>query len=181
MMKLNFSIETEDLYGEDGLDFESLLSDSLKRSIIKDAKNQVASEEFKRFSELVNNTIIADIKLRMQNFLSEEISITEKWGKPTFVGSIEDLIKLRFDDVILRPVNSSGETLQGCTSSSKTWIEWSIEKQLKDMMKTHIKNATDTLSQNLKEFIGKKMIEIKDNLLNKELGEVFASILQKVE
>ena len=111
-----------ELYGSEGISFESLLGDSLKREIVQNCKESLASEKFKEFSELVSNTIMADVKLRMENFLSEDIALTEGWGKPVFVGSIEDLIKKRFDDVLLRNVDSSGKTIQGCQINFISYI-----------------------------------------------------------
>ncbi len=37
-MELKFSIDTDDLYGEDGIDFESILTDSLRRKVIKNCR-----------------------------------------------------------------------------------------------------------------------------------------------
>lgn len=178
-MKLNFVIDTDELYGEDGVDFEHLLTDSLKREIVKNAKNNVASEKFKEFSRLASDTLVAEIKLKLENFLSEEIALTENWGKPTFVGSIEDLIKKRFDDVLLRPVDSSGKTLQGCTSSSKTWIEWRIENRLDDNLKQLLDNAANQIERTMKSYVDKKIIEIKDSALKQQVDAAFTAILTK--
>ena len=177
-MELKFTIETDDIYNHE-TDFENLLSDALAGSLIKECKNRVASDKFKNFAALASDTIIADIKLRMENFLSEEIALTEGYGEKVFVGSIEDLIKKRFDDVILRPVNNSGETLQGCTSSSKTWIEWSIEKRLDKTLTDQISTASSRIQAVIKTHIDKKLIEIKNAALKDQVDAVFATILKK--
>ena len=178
-MELKFTIDTDELYGEDGVDFEHLMSDSLRREIIKNCKDGLASDKFKEFADLASGTIISDIKLKMENFLSEEIAITEGWGKPTFVGSIEDLIKQRFDDVILRVVDSSGKTLQGCTSSGKKWIEWVIEEKLDDHLTKEIKNAAVNIEKWISGYVNKKLIEIKDDALKKQVDDAFTSILKQ--
>ena len=177
-MELKFTLNTDDLYGEDGIDFESLLADSLKRAIIKDAKAEVASAKFKEFSQLASDSLVAEIKVRLSNFLSEEISITEQWGKPTFVGSIEDLIKKRFDDVLLRPVDTNGKTLQGCTSSGKTWIEWEISNKLEDTLKAHIKNAQDSIRKLVSDSVSAKIIEIKNSAIKAQVDDAFAKFLK---
>lgn len=177
-MELKFAIDTDDLYGEDGIDFESLFSDSLRRQVIKSCKGELASDKFKEFALLTSDTITAEIKLRMANFLSEEISLTEKWGKPTFVGSIEDLIKLRFDDILLRPVDGSGKTLQGCTSSEKTWIEWRIENELKETVDYKVKVAAQKIERLVQERVDKKIIEIKDSALKQQVDAAFTAILK---
>lgn len=178
-MKINFAIDTEDLYGENGTNFEDLLTDSLRMEIIKNAKGGMASEKFKEFSLLASNTLIAEIKLRLGNFLSEDVVLTGRYGEKDFVGSIEDLIKLRFDDVILRPVDSSGKTLQGCTSSGQTWIEWAIEKKLQDSLEYHIKIAKDNISKRVEKIVSDKIIEIKNDAIKHHVDKAFVSLVKK--
>ena len=180
-MELNFSIETDDLYGENGNDFESLFTDSLQKQIIKNCKDGLASEKFNEFAKLTSDIIIAGIKLKMENFLSEEIALTEGWGKPTFVGSIEDLMKKRFDEVLLRPVDSSGKTLHGCTTSNNpnTWIEWMLDKQVKEKISGLIENAARVIEKAITKEVNDKIIKIKDDALKRQVDEAFTTILRK--
>uniref|UniRef100_A0A6M3LVJ9 Uncharacterized protein n=1 Tax=viral metagenome TaxID=1070528 RepID=A0A6M3LVJ9_9ZZZZ len=178
-MILTLKMDTDELYGEDGIDFESLLTTSLKTEIIRESKKNLASEKFADFAKLASDTIIADIKLRMENFLSEEISLTEGWGKPTFVGSIEDLIKKRFDDVLLRPVDSSGQTIQGCTSSGRTWVEWAIEKRLEETKNNLLKEYQSKIINETSKAIKEKIIQMKDMAIKEQVDSAFASILTK--
>lgn len=180
-MKLNFTVDTDDMYGgEDGMDFESLVKDSLQREVISNCKVGLASDKFKEFAQLASDTIISGIKLKMENFLSEEIVLTEGWGKPTFVGSIEDLIKKRFDEILLRPVDSSGKTLQGCTTSSttKTWIEWMLTNRVNENSQSIVESAADSIGRRVKDSVTKEIIEIKDNAIKQQVGAVFASFVK---
>ncbi len=128
-MILKFEVDTDDLYNDGEMDFESLLTDRLRDAVMKDCKDKLSSDRFDQFAALTADTIVAGVKLRMENFLSEEISINDRWGKAEFVGSLEDLIKKNFDDVLLRPVDGNGKTLQGCTSSGwSAEIMWNREK-----------------------------------------------------
>jgi len=184
-MKLTFTVDTLEMFDEENgegflvKDFSELLTDGLKRSIIAESKNKIASDKFSEFQKLVSDTIVSDIKLRMQNFLNEEIVLTEDWGKTKFVGSVEDLIKLRFDDTLLRPVDSSGKKLQGCTSSGKTWIEWMIEKQINDGVKDIINSAQRTILSEVKKAVEHKIVEIKDRAIKEQVDAAFVSILKK--
>lgn len=177
-MELNFTVNTDEIY-EREIDFESLLTDALTRSIVKKCKKDVAGDEFKKFSTLASDVVIADIKLRMENFLSEEITLTERYGEKTFVGSIEDLIKKRFDDVILRPVDGSGNTIQGCTSSGKTWIEWSIQEKLGKTLSNAIDTASSHIKRVVQNHVDKKLVEIKNSAIEDQVNTVFTSILNK--
>lgn len=178
-MELKLTLDTDELYGDDGFDFESLLSESLKRGIINDCKTGLASEKFKEFSRLVSDTIVAEIKLKMENFLSEEIALTEDWGKVKFVGSIEDLIKQRFDDVLLRSVDSSGKTLQGCTSSGTVWIEWRIKDILESRIKSLVETATKNIENEVVKTINQKITDIKDGALKQQVDAAFVKILKQ--
>lgn len=178
-MELKLTVDTDDLYDEDGMNFEGLLSESLRRQILKDCGDSFGSEKFKEFARLTSDTIIAGVKLKMQNFLSEEIALTDNWGKAKFVGSIEDLIKKRFDDVILRPVDSSGDTLQGCTSSGETWIEWRLRKSIDGEIDGYIKKAERNLEAFIKKTIDAKISEIKDKAIKHEVDSAFISILKQ--
>ena len=179
-MKLNFSVDTDDLY-EREINFETLLTDSLKREVIRSCSSNLASDKFKEFARLTSDTITAGIKLRLENFLSEEIVLVDQWGKKTFVGSIEDLIKKRFDEILLRPVDSSGKTLQGCALSGKTWVEWKLEKSLNEDITSYIKDSERKIEYTVKNLVGEKLTELKDNAVKKQVNAVFRSILQKEE
>lgn len=179
-MKLNFTVDMDDLYGEDGIDFESIITSALEKKITESCKNGLASEKFNEFAKLTSDTIIAGTKLKMENFLSEEIALTEGWGKPTFVGSIEDLMKKRFDDTLLRPVDSSGKALQGCTTSdSDTWIEWMLKSHVRDTINSYVKTATSKIEQMISKEINAKITEIKDESLKRQVDDAFTSILKR--
>jgi len=176
-MELKFKIDTDDLYGEDGVDFEFLLTDSLMREVVKNCKKDLASDRFKAFAKLASDTIISGTKLKMENFLSEEIVLTEGWGKKTFVGSVEDLMKKRFDDVILRRVDGNGNTLEGCANSEDTWIEWKIKEDLTKRLEKHIDTAKSVINCQLKEMVDQKLIAIKNDALKEKVDSAFTSIL----
>jgi hypothetical protein len=178
-MKLNFTIDTDDLYGNT-VNFESLLTDSLRREIIKNCNSELASEKFREFASLAADTIVAQIKLKLEGFLAEEIALTDKWGKPSFIGSIEDLIKKQFDDVILRPVDGNGKTLQGCTTVGLTWIEWHIKSMMNDDLKNHVKQASRDIDRFVKKYLDEKLVALKDSAIKTQVNETFTSILKKV-
>lgn len=180
-MKLTFTVNMDDLYSEGGLVFEDLVTKSLEKAVINNCKDGLASEKFNEFAKLTSDTIIAGIKLKMKNFLSEEISLTEGWGKPTFVGSIEDLIKKRFDEILLRPVDGSGKTLQGCTTSNtpNTWIEWMLQARVNERIKGLIESASKVIERTITTEINKKIVEIKDEALKRQVNEAFTAMLKK--
>jgi len=179
-MKLTFTVDTDDMYGEEGFEhsFEELFARGLKNEIIKDARGQLASEKFAEFSRLTSDAIVSDIKLRMMNFLSEEIILTERYGEKTFVGSIEDLIKKRFDEILLKPVDGSGKMLQGCTSSGKTWIEWAIEKNLLSDRDQIIQNARANITKEVIAAVNARLVEFKDKAIKDQVDKVWVNLMK---
>lgn len=177
-MELKFTIDTDDIY-EDEKGFEYLLTDSLRREVIKNCKNGLATDEFKKFATLASDTIIAGVKLKMENFLAEEIAITERWGEKTFVGSIEDLIKKRFDDVLLRSVDDRGETIKGCTTKGKTWVEWRIGDILDKQVDNIIKRAADNIERTVRSSVKDTITKLKDGAIKKQVDDAFVKILNQ--
>ena len=178
-MKLTFTVDTDEI--QEDVCFEDLFSDAMRKEIMDNVKKNMLSETFKNFSKLVSDTIVSDTKLKMQNFLDEEIALTARYGEKTFVGTVEDLIKLRFDEVILKPVDSSGNLINGCTSKSYTWIEWAIEKQLTDVKTKIVKDAASLIEKKVKEEVANQLIAIKEKAIKDQVRGAFASILQQGE
>jgi len=180
-MEMKFTVDTDDIYdGEDSLSFEHLFTDSLKREIIKDAKGKIASDAFKEFTTLVSNSVVDNVKLKMQNFLDEDIAINGRYGEPKFIGSIEDLIKSRFDDVLLRSVDGNGETIVGgCTTKNKTWIEWKIENKLDKGLNSAINQATDLIDRKIDRELKNRLKEITDKTISDKVGSALVNTLKK--
>ena len=183
MAILTFKVDTDQIFsGEDYRDhvsFEQLFTDGLRKSIMDELKGRLNSEEFKVFSERTAETIEGDVKERMKRFLEEEITLTERWGNRTFVGSVEDLIKSRFDSVLLKPVDGNGRELQGCSSGTVTWVEWMLGKQVNYGVKSIIDNAAKIIIQTVKKQVDDKLVEMKDGAIKAQVGAAFSGILNK--
>jgi len=180
-MELKFTVETDDFYaGEDGPSFDNILKKSLCDAAIEKAKKTLASEQFSKISDIVQNAIVSDIKLRIASFLEDDITLTDRWGKPTFVGSVEDLLKTKIDDVLLRHVNGNGETMTGCsTKDAPTWVEWMIQKECTDRMKSIIKDASETISKTITKEVSAKLLELADNEIKGKVAKTFSNLMQK--
>jgi len=175
-MELIFKANIDD-FEECG--FGRIMTEALKKTIIDEAREKVGSDEFKKFSKLASDTLVSEIKLRLQNFLDEEIVLTGGYGEKKFVGSINDLIKHRLDESLLRSVDSSGKTLTSCTTQGNTWIEWTINKHLEDKIKTIIETAKNTILKSINSNIQELLKLFTDTTIKDQVGKVFANILQK--
>jgi hypothetical protein len=172
-MELKFVVETEDLFGCEGIPFEELLKSEMQKEILNNCRKNLKSDKFEKFAKLVEEKLVSEIKVRLENFLSEEILLTGRYGEKNWGGSIEDLIKQRFDDILLRPVDSQGNTLKGCTSKEDTWIEWIIRDKLEKNIKTEIETAGRKIRKEINEEIDDKLLEIKETGIKEKISDIF--------
>lgn len=183
MAILNFSINTDELIPEyedqQAPVFEELFRKGMREALVKDMKGRFANDEFKKFTEEVAATVEGQVKARMQNFLDEEIVLTGEWGKKVFVGSVDDYIKSRFDTVLLHPVNSRGERLSGCTTESKTWIQWQIGEQVKERIERLVQQAAKTIHDSVGGAVKAQVAEILDSAVKEKVGAAFQAIMEK--
>jgi hypothetical protein len=183
MAILHFTVDTDDLIPKyedsDAPVFEDLFRQGLRDSLVQDMKGRFANDEFKKFTEEVTATVEEQVKSRMQNFLDEEIVLTGEWGKKVFVGSVDDYIKSRFDAVLLHPVNSRGERLSGCTTESKTWIQWQIGEQVKERIERLVQQATDTIHNSVGGAVKAQVAEILDSAVKEKVGAAFQAIMER--
>lgn len=181
-MKLNFTVDTDDLFDQESLqigDFESLFTAELKKAVVLEAQARVKTNKFNHFAKLCSDEVIAGIKAKLHSFLDEEIVLTNRWGEPDFIGSIEDLIKQRFDDILLRPVNDQGETLEGCSTKSKTWVEWAIQKELNETKGRIITDAKKDIERSVKKEVNEAIQRLKDSAVKKQVTDAFSEFLRK--
>lgn len=182
MATLNFTIDTDDLipnYDNESSTFEELFRQGMRDSLVQEMKGRFANEEFAKFTEEVAATVEGQVKTRMQNFLDEEIVLTGEWGKKVFVGSVDDYIKSRFDAVLLHPVNSRGERLSGCTTESKTWIQWHIGEQVKERIEHLVHQASKTIHESVGSAVKAQVAEILDSAVKEKVGATFQAIMEK--
>lgn len=178
-MNINFDFESEEIFDE-GFNTNDYLKNFLKDQIIKEIQKELKADVFNEFSELTKNEITANIKTKLHNFVNEEIVLTDRWGKNKFVGSIEDLMKQSFDDILLKHVDSNGKTLSSsCSANGITWIEWMINEKCKKHIKDMIDDAQKIILNKTNKYINEKLIEIKDSIIKKEIDNSFLSLINK--
>ena len=93
------------------------------------------------------------IQDKFDAFLEEDVALTDRWGKKTFVGNIDDLIKRQVDEKLLKAVDSNGRTLHGCTSDGDTYLEWAVKSKLE----CYVKKMLDESDRELKKHVEKEV------------------------
>ena len=54
---------------------------------MKKVRADMKVDKFQEFADLTSETIITGVRLKMSEFLNEDLALTDRWGKTTFIGS----------------------------------------------------------------------------------------------
>lgn len=150
---------------------------SLLSSLDKSVFDEVRASIDNHFSASVQTAVSEEIERKLEAFLGEEISIRGEWGKPSFVGSIDDYLKKRFDDALLHQVDSCGRNITGCQhGQGQTYVEWLLGKKMEDRLKDEIARAEKTIVLEVKSEVQKQLEDIK----TKAASELVAKALGKI-
>lgn len=162
MAKLKFEIDTDEIFqdyseefGLTGASFEDLFKTGLETQIKNQVAEKVSKAQIEEVTDRIRDSVYEAVENKLEALISEEVAISDRWGKPTFVGSVEDYIKKQIDEKMLAPVDSSGKTVHGCSSSSKTWVEWRVEHALKGT----VASIKDTVEKTGRDFCRKILLE----------------------
>ncbi|MBI9112418.1 hypothetical protein [Maridesulfovibrio ferrireducens] len=181
-MKINMTIDLGDLGFDEDLSVEEILTDEIKKSLVKEVANKFGgkgiSELVFKLSEQVATQVESNMRNKAESFMSEDIALTDKWGKATFIGSTEDLMRLKFDEAVLFPVNGNGVRLEMCsTAGAETWIQWKVRTSVEELLKHEIYSAKEIISREIKGELQDTLESYKDGLLKKEVTTAVERIL----
>ncbi len=173
MSKLKFEIDSEDIFGEYGdpedyTPIERLIKDGLTQEVKKKIQKDFSSDKFNTITKNIALECTWQVEKKLRNLINEDLVLNDTWGKPTFVGTIEDYLKKQIDKKMLRPVDSRGKTLEGsCSRDNETWLEWYVKKQIDNKIDSIDMELDSIANYECKEAIDGKIKEFKDNGLNK--------------
>ena len=179
MAKLKFEIDTNDIFqGEyDDIRFEDLVKDAFKAEIVKTVTEKVSIQPIKVLSEKITHNVECAVEKKLFNLINEEIAMTDRWGKPEFVGTVEDYIKKQIDEKLMAPVNTNGKKLTGsCTSDETTWIEWAVKDEIRRQLKTITDTAAKTANQYCKEALDIELKKFTSETLSNEIAKRLAAV-----
>lgn len=141
-MKINVSVDL-DWIEEDGS-----LDDEVKHELISGIKSAISHDCLakveKEASTQINKAIQAAIdgaKAKIEekavafadDWLENEVEITDKWGDPTERTTVKDLIKKTFDGLMTKAVDAQGKFTDGYHSKS-TLLQWLTGKRVQDVV-----------------------------------------------
>ena len=186
MAKIKFEIDTDDIFEErdydgdiiDGNSFEDLVRSAIGKDLKEKFQKKFSGEAFDRVSKNIFLECAYQVDKKLRALVNEDIVIQDRWGKPKFLGTVEDYIKKTIDEKLLRPVNSNGKTLEGCSlgSDNETWIEWSVKDSIERRVDVTIKSYVNDAEYYAKKQIKQQVSEFKNKTLNKLITEKLQSV-----
>jgi len=165
MAILKLEIDTDDIYQGDydhgSTSFEDLVKGAMRNEITKLVMEKISKEKVEEETDNIREEVEKSVKEKLNNLINEDLAFVNSWGKPTFVGSIEDYIKYQIDERLMKPVDDRGNFLNGCQlDGKKTWIQWAVKDKIDNEIK-QIKEAAsyqarafckDTLKEEMEKF-----------------------------
>lgn len=137
---------------------------------------RIQEEVRKAFDETLAPAVNAAIEEKLEAFMKEDIALTDRWGKATFIGSIDDLLKRTFDDRLLHPVDSSGKRLNGCTSETQTYVQWLLKSKADAALEREIKSAQDQTQKFVSDTLKKAIETIKQDAAARAIAALDISL-----
>jgi len=173
-MKFNVEISLDWIDDEDTIDsaVERRIVDAVADRILAKAQQKIEAEVKKSLGEIedtIGKRAIAQIEGRinktMDDWLGDDVTLTDTWGKPTWSGKLVDLIRTRFDEFWQQKVDSKGTV--GGYGKTTSRLEWVIDKRIIDIGTTFAKDLAaevetqvkSTLSARLKAALGDELIK----------------------
>lgn len=146
-MKLNITVDLEWL-GEDGdmdAEVKHEIINGVKNAISRDCLAKVEKEASTQINQAINESIATAKKAIEQkaikfadDWLENEVTITDKWGDVQDCMTITDIIKRSFDKTMEKKVNSDGNfTNDGY--NSMPLIKYLMGKRMEELVQAKIK------------------------------------------
>lgn len=170
--KINIEIDLKESY-------EDTIIDHIDYNIQQQMKDTIKSTVANHINPMISAAVKDAVIDKLNEFIFEDIAITDHYGKATFIGSIDDLLKKEFDDKLLHPVDSNGNRLMGCTSQSTTYIQWLLGKEMDKTIKNSISNATRNLDRQIANTVKRQLDSYTNEVIKQEVSSSFMSLLKK--
>ena len=176
-MKINITVEVDWIEEDGSIDEEvkHQIIQGVKSSISKSCLDKVEAQA----SKSINAAIEASIKKAQlaieekavsfaDDWLENEVTITDKWGDKADCLTIKDLIKKSFDGLMERSVDESGKFTDGYNSRGTKLIHWLsgnkvqsvVQEKLKDLNRNIDDQITKAVNAGIRENVANKFAEM---------------------
>lgn len=150
-MKLNVSVELGYL-DEEGTTIEDVVRERIVKEVVDRIRDKAIKDVEKkavRQMAIVEKSLNDAINKRMEEWLAGEVVITDKWGDVKFEGTLDDMLKKRFDNFWSQQVDNNGDSFSGY--GSVTRMQWLIDQRVANLSKKFTKDLASKVSRHVKE------------------------------
>lgn len=165
---------------EKSVSLDNLVKEIAEQEIMKRVTDRVVStipvERINALADKIRQTIENTVEQKMINLLNEELVLMDRWGKKTFVGSVEDFIKQEIDQKITAGVDAQGKRIGTVCNTQQTWLEWYIAQQSKSSLDRLHTKAEEIINRTTKELIHDTFFKAKQDTMKEEILKHLASV-----
>ena len=173
-MKLNLEIELDWIDEEKGLD--EIVQQEIINGVTSRISKQINDKIDKKVDSIIDDQVIKQIDIKVNeiflDFINKPVTLTDNYGSKIEVyDNMEALIKKRFDNFLIQPVDDRGNAVSRDSYGTKfKRLEFIIDKQLKDFANKFTTDAVKTVSEEIKN-------HVKEGLTTK-LGSELMNVLK---
>jgi hypothetical protein len=171
-MKLNITVDVDWIEEDGSIDEEVKyqIINGVKNSISAQCLAKVESEASKQIDVAIKDSIekcrknIEEKAIAFANdWLENEVTITDKWGDPKQTLTITDLIKRTFDGLLERKVSKDGKFSDGY-GSDMTLIKYLTGQRVEDVVSAKLKDFSKQIDDQITKAVNSG---IRENVSNK--------------
>lgn len=153
-MKLNLEIDLDWIDEEKGLD--ETVKEEVIAGVVGKIQSQIEKKIETKVNQVIDTTIVEKISQKTDelftDFINRPVTLTDGYGsKMKVYDNMEMLIKERFDNFMVQPVDEKGNSTAWDSYGTKTKrIEFIISTQLKKFADEFTKDAVKKVSEEIK-------------------------------
>ena len=175
-MKLNITVDIDWIEENGSIDEEVKheIINGVKNSISKQCLAKVEKEASTRIDQAIDDAVkksqkaIEDKAIAFaDDWLENEVTITDKWGDPKDTLTVTDLIKRTFDGLLEKRVDKEGRFSDGYNDKMSlikyltgTRVEQVVGERMKDFSKNIDDQITKAVNSGIRENVANKFAEM---------------------
>lgn len=171
-MKINITVDVEWLEEDGSIDEEVKyeIINGVKKSISKDCLAKVEKQASEKIDAAINDSIgkaqsaIEEKAVKFADeWLENEVTVTDKWGDAQDCLTIKDLIKRTFDKLLEKKVDSKGRIDSGGYGGTRL-INWLTGQRVQEVVEDKLKGLSKDIDDQITKAVN---AGIRENVSNK--------------
>jgi len=153
---MKFTVEVEiGWLGDDGS-----LDEEVEQRMLASVVERVSKQVEGRLNDLVSKQLDSIIDSRcnemITSWLDREIQVTDRWGDKQSEGTIEEILRAKFDSFWEQKVDKNGSGNSGYGDKT-TRLEWLLKKHVTDYAGTWSKKLSEDIEKQVRAMLSDKL------------------------